>query len=478
MPRTRVVALCALMVVLALPAAGFAAPAVSTGSHDRASTLRDASSLGSSGQAESNGDGAGRKLARKRNTVLLRSQAVPLSAPEIPNPMRGQYEWLGSSTVPAGFPAKDVYYRDQVAWKRIEPSPGVYDFSLFDQGIDRARQLGGRFGFRVMAWCPGCWLDATPDWLPRQPGTDIPAWDDEAFLGAWDRLMAELGKRYADEPALGWVDVGGYGAWGEWHNNHQGGEITVDNALRVMRAVLAAFPAEHVILNAMEPKYVLAGVAMSPRLGLRADCLGEYNMFSAIPTHPDLQERWKTQPVLSEWCSTLETNTGRGADQVRRYHISQVASPNDGVRGWVNQNAEAAAGLVDAAKSSGYRYVPVAVRVPRKLPRTGHFAVRTTWRNDGSAPTYDDWRVTVQLRKGGQVRRTADFGVDLRTVLPGTHKVRATLDLGTLRPGAYSVWITVTDPAGYLAPMNLAVDGARDGAYPMGKVRVARGRAH
>jgi hypothetical protein len=402
-----------------------------------------------------------------------------MSAPEIANPMRGQYEWLGSSTVPAGFPAKDVYYRDQVAWKRIEPSPGVYDFSYFDQGIARARELGGRFGFRVMAWCPGCWLDATPDWLPRQPGTDIPAWDDEELLAAWDRLMAELGKRYAAEPALGWVDVGGYGAWGEWHNHHQGSEITVDHAVRMMRAVLKAFPAKHVILNAMEPKYVLAGVALTPRMGLRADCLGEYNMFSAIPTSPVLQQRWKTAPVLSEWCATHETNTSRGAEQVRQYHISQVASPNDGVRGWVNQNAEAAAGLVDAAKSSGYRYVPVSVRVPRKLPRDGLFRVRTTWRNDGSAPTYDEWRVNVQLRKGGRVVAAANLGLDLRTVLPGSTTVKRTLDLGKLRRGRYTLWVTVTDPVGYLAPMNLAIAGRyADGAYRIGAVRVARRSAH
>ncbi len=50
---------------------------------------------------------------RKRRTVVLRARAIPLSAPEIPNPMRGEYEWLGSSTVPAGFPVKDVYYRDR-----------------------------------------------------------------------------------------------------------------------------------------------------------------------------------------------------------------------------------------------------------------------------------------------------------------------------------------------------------------------------
>ena len=149
---------------------------------------------------------------------MLRSQAIPMSAPEIPNPMRGQYEWLGSSTVPAGFPAKTSTTATRWPGSGSSRRRASTTSPAFDQGIARARELGGRFGFRVMAWCPGCWLDATPDWLPRQPGTDIPAWDDEALLAAWERLMAELGKRYAAEPALGWVDVGGYGAWGEFHN--------------------------------------------------------------------------------------------------------------------------------------------------------------------------------------------------------------------------------------------------------------------
>ena len=86
--------------------------------------------------------------------------------------------------------------------------------------------LGGRFGFRVMAWCPGCWLDATPDWLPRQPGTDIPAWDDEAFLAAWERLMGELGKRTpATLRSAG--STSGVTAPGASGNANQGSEISV-----------------------------------------------------------------------------------------------------------------------------------------------------------------------------------------------------------------------------------------------------------
>lgn len=414
-----------------------------------------------------------------RRTVVLHARTIPMSAPDLANPMRGEYEWLGSSTVPDGYPAKDVYYRDQVAWSRIEPSPGVFDFSWFDEGLTRARTLGGRFGFRVMAWCPGCWLDATPSWLPRQPGTDIPDWDSEVFLSSWEQLMAALGQRYAADPALGWVDVGGYGAWGEWHNGGQGAEISVPDAVRVMSAVLADFPTQHVVVNAMVPKYVTAAMALSSRMGLRVDCLGERDMFSLLPTSPALQQRWRTAPVLSEWCSTPTTSTTLGAQQVRDFHISQVASPNDRIRGFIAADPAVAVGLVDAAKSAGYRYLLASLRVPRKLPRTGDFVVRSRWRNDGSAPTYDAWRVALQLRKRGHVVATTDLAVDLRTVLPGSTSLRQAVSIGKLRRGLYSLWVTVTDPTGYLAPMNLALAG-RDatGAYPIGDVRVARRVRH
>src|SRR5688500_15741979 len=116
MPRTRAIALCALTVVLALPAAAAAQPVPASATGVSAGTTSEP------------------VVQKKRKTVVLRSRPIPMSAPEIPNPMRGQYEWLGSPTVPAGFPARDVYYRDQVVWKRIEPSPGVYDFSSFDKG--------------------------------------------------------------------------------------------------------------------------------------------------------------------------------------------------------------------------------------------------------------------------------------------------------------------------------------------------------
>ena len=146
-------------------------------------------------------------------TVTFRPRTIQVESAEVPNSFRGQYAWLGGEAKPAGWPISDVYFRDQLPWGRIEPTPGAYKLDAFEWGLTTAQERGGRFGFRVLAYCPGCWFDdATPSFVPMQPGTDVPDWNSEAFLAGWERLMAELGRRYDDDPRMGWVDVGGYGS--------------------------------------------------------------------------------------------------------------------------------------------------------------------------------------------------------------------------------------------------------------------------
>lgn len=407
--------------------------------------------------------------------VTFRPRTIPVASSEVPNSLRGQYSWLGSEAQPGGWPISDVYYRDQVPWGRIEPAAGSYDLAWFDHGLDEAERHGGRFGFRVLAYCPGCWFDdATPPFVPLQPGTDIPDWNSEAFLAGWERLMHELGSRYDNDPRMGWVDVGGYGSWGEWHVS-AGREITDANAARVVAAVLDAFPTTHVVINAMTPRLVLQALEASPRLGLRVDCLGEVDMFSTLATSAEMQERWKTAPVLSEWCGTTTTSTTLGAKQVRKYHISQTSSGNLKVA-YPQMTPAQQTGLVAAARGAGYRYEVRGVTVPKRVDRDARLTVLSTWRNAGSAPTYDDWDVVLRLRdRAGKLVATKRLDVELGDVLPGRRTFRSTMRLGQVPAGTYAMSLAVTDPSGYLAPMNLAIQGRTAAAdYRVGRLRVTR----
>ena len=87
-------------------------------------------------------------------TVTFEPTPIAYTAPEIANTLRGQYAWSGQAPQPGSYKTLDTYYRDQVMWSRIEPTRGTYDWSWFDQGMADVGAHGGKFGFRVMAWCP------------------------------------------------------------------------------------------------------------------------------------------------------------------------------------------------------------------------------------------------------------------------------------------------------------------------------------
>ena len=192
------------------------------------------------------------------------------TASQASNSLRGQYRWMGYDSQLAGWPSPDLYYRDQVYWGKLERQQDVYDFSVIEAGLKNAAAVKGKFGFRVFAYCPGCWMEqradrasfppVTPPYLPAPardgdsrttptarpaPSTGwsisaAPDWNNETFLARWEALWAELGRRYANDPRLGYVDVGGYGKYGEWWVDGAALHITDANGLRMVKAVASA----------------------------------------------------------------------------------------------------------------------------------------------------------------------------------------------------------------------------------------------
>ena len=401
---------------------------------------------------------------------------APLGAgADLPNPLRGQYRWLGSEPTPSTVTSNDVYYRDQVYWGRIEKADNAWDFSLIDAGLADAGARGGKFGFRVMAYCPGCWMHSRPDlpavtpsFVPLQVGTDVPDWSSPAFLAQWQELMAELGRRYGNDPRLGYVDVGGYGAYGEWHV-FEGEPVAEARGLAIVNAVADAFPAKHVLINTMtSPDFTLKALAAHPNLGIRTDSLGCPDMYSMVAVDRRLQKVWRTRPFFSEWCTRADPVLG--AEQVRRFHVSTLSSGNmpwDHAALTAGQRSAYATALATA----GYRIRLRSLTLPRSVDADDRFSVRTSWVNQGSAPTYDRWDVRLTFARNGRAT-TVSLGQQLRGVLDSSRR-RATVSVPDLKRGRYDVLVSVVDPTGYSSPMYLANAGRiADGAYRVGSVSV------
>jgi Concanavalin A-like lectin/glucanases superfamily/Domain of unknown function (DUF4832) len=440
----------------------------------------------------------------------LAMRTIPLSAPEMPNPLRGEYQWYGESVDPKGWPYQDSYTR--LYWKELEQAPDVYDFSKLDAALANAAARGGRFGFRIMSVCTGCDAGgvAVPDyvttssggWYARVDGERnfIPDWNNANYLSRWQALMQALGARYGHDPRIGIIDIGGAGDWGEWHDSpyedqYPGPQgqlpITDASARRIVDATLDAFPpADHLlVIRTANSAAVREALGRSRRVGLRLDCLGGGNGMAgdraALARVADItSDRWQTAPVVSEWCGTIAPGTNRfqqfGPSQVQEFHVSMLSSGNyaktsdGGLSGYSPAEQD---GFITANKIAGYRFVLDSLTLPVTLPQGGTFTAGWQWENVNVAPLYLPFNVMVQLRDANQnVIWQAQSGFDPRGLLPTDWSPVAWTDnftLGDVPPGDYLLTVQITDPSQISPPLQLAIEGRQsDGSYLLGSVSV------
>jgi hypothetical protein len=92
-------------------------------------------------------------------------------------------------------------------WKRLEPQPGVYDFSWCDERLAICKQVGLAMRWRVNSYYAG----ATPDWYKgatwkAADGADAPqnppSIMDKVFWDSFGPLCTELARRYRGENVI------------------------------------------------------------------------------------------------------------------------------------------------------------------------------------------------------------------------------------------------------------------------------------
>ncbi len=446
------------------------------------------------------------------------------------NPSTGQYLWFPDGHpdgVLNGATVKDSYVR--YTWRQLESTQGEYDFSQIDKELANAKARGGKFSFRVMAVCEGCEGNSLPDDVnalsstrsvdARGSSLRVPDWNDPAFLGRWESLMAALGDRYRDDQRLGMVDVGGYGNWGEGHNwpyeaSYPGPrgqtEASVESMTRIAMAVVNAFPDKFVSINppfmrvdgefsADNSWQVLKQVLQSSdKVGLRNDCLGGGSVQeSALDLMNQAQEkavaegievknrpldRWRIAPVVTEWCNNItpgesDGSFAQGNKQVGELHVSRLSNGN--FAGDISEHSPSErAAFANATEKAGYK-LALASAVVKAVPDTDHsgtIQVNATWVNKGVAPTYQPWQVTYLVRdSSGAVVAEQKSNLQLNELIGGGSAQRDTVTLTakTKLKGKLSLHVLVKDPTGYYAPMRLAAGvRADDGSYLLGNFKL------
>ena len=431
------------------------------------------------------------------------------------NPMQGFYSWLGPDMVPVKPLSPDHYTR--VSWADLEPREGVYDFSKLDNALKNL-PAGNRIAFGVMAADTCCSGDrsglyvpaylkdgmAKGFWVKANPGSwhldqaYIPDWNDPLFLTRWHALWAAIGKRYDGDPRIAWVDMRGYGNWGEGHLNgdsaYHWGQLpyddpkvnlhgaeagTLDSRIAIVDAIIDAMPHTQLIAMSDDKPVMLHAFHAKTAIpiGLRRDSWGakwfEKGLAEGDLTdaeRAEISDRWKVAPFIVEsfgWTLAFEVGFDGLTRQVVDYHISDIGNGNFGTDDWKALSADQQQALIRAGNHAGYRYVPVAAKYRHEADCPLRLAV--SWRNDGSAPAYEPWAVRLWLKRdgGSPVELKAVGDANLPKILPGeTADSQGCYALPDGASGELSLQMMLA-----AGPMWLALEGGdAKGRYDLGPI--------
>ncbi len=422
------------------------------------------------------------------------------SAPEIGNPDRGLYRWIGNAYVPA--PTTVAYRR--VHWSEVEHALGVYDFSRYDNELQYAAQ----HGMRLIIGLPqpigpnsngGSWM---PSYLTSDrlgvwyKGSYYPNVNDPFVLGRLQALIAAIARRYANDTWVSGIQMSVVGAYGEWYFDSavpSSVKPTDATAHAIIDTIIASFTHQQLFMMVSPsfPQHTIYALAKSPRIGWSRLALGDPQFDGTFRAHyqsnPDwwqiVSTRWKTAPILAElYGHDGDAQFALAAQQARDWHISLVGNGNFAGRlehaaSWT---ADEIRTFQDLGKHLGYRFVLDSLSLSPLIPGTS-FTIQVAWENVGNAPIYRPWKMVYELRDSvNHVVASCRSTLDLQTLLPTAGTPRMVNDTcalpASLKSGTYRLHVVVEDDTG--DTLQLASGGKQgDGSYRIGDVPVSESSA-
>lgn len=410
--------------------------------------------------------------------------------PEARGTFAGLYQWFDKNEVPLQSQPAHTYRR--FVWKELEHAEGEYDFHAIRLALGAARARHQKFGFRVMS----CWSGEgcqVPDYLVKimpnsfwfdangngRPDTYVPDWNSPQYLNRMTKLVAALGKEFDGDSALGWVDIGLYGNWGEWHtasfpysSHPETSPASAASKHAVIDAHVAAFKRTRLLMMTDDPEGLFYALSQSPTIGMRRDSLGHKWFAEGLERSkawPLSSQRWKTAPFVTEFYAPSPPGMLRLAlEQVAKYHVCLVGNGNT-TESYSGMSSSDQIRFANLNSATGARFEVKDAAVSKEQ---GNIRVQFKLLNTGNAPAYDNWKVRCVLtrRKDGALLTAVNTGIDLRKLLPGEAVERKTLVLQfpSYVPHADSVLeLRAEDPEGYSA--NLPI-GSKDGGTAQGAI--------
>lgn len=393
---------------------------------------------------------------------------------------------------PNGLPVRQAYIK--YYWKNLEPGDGRYDFSWFDQNLQKAASTGQTLSFRVVvvdnvesgpAWLKNLGVSGTNfTYYGDGPSTKVlwaPNMNDPVVQQRHFRLLAEMGRRYNNHPYVSSIDIGSVGLWGEWHFGETSPSVpmpTLANKKLIIDKYFEYFPDVPKVMQLEDAEGMKH--AISRGAGYRGDCLGNMNyqmkyMYADRIAYASAENAWQKAPVLMESCWDISywVNQGWDVNYILNWALQRHTSALHNKNRTIPSSAMTA--VRNFMRKAGYRYVIREMSHPGSVQRGSSLPVNMKWANVGVAPTYGEYRLAFQLRNSsGAVVHQVVTTQAAKNWMPGEFGVSANVSIPSgLASGNYTLAVGLVNPQTNTSEITLAITNSKvNGWYPLSTVSV------
>jgi len=426
---------------------------------------------------------------------------------------------VDDKNLPAWIPSTVHYAR--WGWGTLEPELGKIDYDFLDGVLKETREAGQTLAFRAMCCSTSPGRPYHPAWLRKMGGAvattrygdgprlEVPLLDEPAVLDAHLDFIKRLGARYDGHPDVDHVDLGSVGWWGEWHMSRSS-DVPMPKP-ETQRKIVDAY------LDAFKETPLLMLIGGGPMLkhatqrgtGWRADCLGDMGGFSKSWCHmrmayprmlPEANavDAWKTAPVAWETCWDMRkwVEEGWSLRFIFNYALALHGSYINNKSAPLPEGENVRAEVERFLRRLGCRLVLTELKHPAAGQAGETMRLKMKWRNTGSAPCYEPYRVAYKLSNGEGYERVLAGRVTVEKWLPGSielfteeffeepgdlppgeiHEVSDAVALPEDIPaGGYVLSLGVVGAEGTQPVVQLGVKGrGEDGWYALSRLKITR----
>lgn len=319
----------------------------------------------------------------------------------------------------------DATYADQVStgysrydWSDIEPSAGVFNWSLIDSEIQKFKAAGKKFAFGIMCAntarsmnTPDKGKYVTPKWVfqggaksrtiqttyweTNQLFTQvIPIWTDPVFLSKLNQFIAILGQRYNGNSDIAFIDIRSYGNWGEQHTYEIGGVALTANQLLTqhLQVYKKAFPNTQLITPWGTTDYNGDyDWAVQNGIGMRSDGIFKYSNGS------ECTRAAGKAPSIFEYTANYAWITSEGLwspDTLNKYIEIGKPSYIQFDNGMYAANKEL---YTRIANRVGYHFVLKSATIPVAIKNNTSYTIQTQVLNKGVTRIYQSCYAAIAL---------------------------------------------------------------------------------